>query len=162
MKTQKEKATEHEESRDFFCLVSDAFRIFARRSSKVLGSAWAFASAILIIVIWALTGPMFHYSNTWQLIINTGTTIVTFLMGLSYSEYAESRCQSSAFETRRNNSSAERRSKSTHRSGKNFPTKNSPVLKNSLNRYEKKQRGTEATLAACQKPPRDERLAVAT
>ena len=46
----------------------------------VLGSAWAFASAILIIVIWALTGPMFHYSNTWQLIINTGTTIVTFLM----------------------------------------------------------------------------------
>ena len=80
MKTQKEKATEHEESRDFFCLVSDAFRIFARRSSKVLGSAWAFASAILIIVIWALTGPMFHYSNTWQLIINTGTTIVTFLM----------------------------------------------------------------------------------
>jgi low affinity Fe/Cu permease len=46
----------------------------------VLGSAWAFASAILIILIWALTGPMFHYSNTWQLIINTGTTIVTFLM----------------------------------------------------------------------------------
>ena len=61
-------------------MVSDAFRIFARRSSRVLGSAWAFASAILIIVIWALTGPMFHYSNTWQLIINTGTTIVTFLM----------------------------------------------------------------------------------
>jgi low affinity Fe/Cu permease len=80
MKTQKQKATVHEESRDFFCVVSDAFRIFARRSSRVLGSAWAFASAILIIVIWALTGPMFHYSNTWQLIINTGTTIVTFLM----------------------------------------------------------------------------------
>jgi low affinity Fe/Cu permease len=46
----------------------------------VLGSAWAFASAILIIVIWGLTGPTFHYSDTWQLIINTGTTIVTFLM----------------------------------------------------------------------------------
>ena len=46
----------------------------------VLGSAWAFASAILIIVIWGLTGPAFHYSDTWQLIINTGTTIVTFLM----------------------------------------------------------------------------------
>jgi len=61
-------------------VVSDAFRLFAKRSSKVLGSAWAFGSAILIIVIWALTGPMFHYSNTWQLIINTGTTIVTFLM----------------------------------------------------------------------------------
>ena len=46
----------------------------------VLGSAWAFGIAILIIVIWGLTGPAFHYSNTWQLIINTGTTIVTFLM----------------------------------------------------------------------------------
>ena len=46
----------------------------------MLGSAWAFGSAILIIVIWGLTGPAFHYSNTWQLIINTGTTIVTFLM----------------------------------------------------------------------------------
>ena len=80
MKTQKEKAKLREESRDFFCAMSDAFRIFARRSSRVLGSAWAFGSAILIIVIWGLTGPAFHYSNTWQLIINTGTTIVTFLM----------------------------------------------------------------------------------
>ena len=80
MKTQKEKARLREESRDFFCVMSDAFRIFARRSSTVLGSAWAFGIAILIIVIWGLTGPAFHYSNTWQLIINTGTTIVTFLM----------------------------------------------------------------------------------
>src|SRR5437016_8893156 len=60
--------------------MSDTFRTFARHSSIVLGSAWAFATAILIIVIWGLTGPMFHYSDTWQLIINTGTTIVTFLM----------------------------------------------------------------------------------
>ena len=80
METPTKKLKEEAKSRDFFCEVSDAFRIFARRSSMVLGSAWAFASAILIIVIWALTGPMFHYSNTWQLIINTGTTIVTFLM----------------------------------------------------------------------------------
>jgi low affinity Fe/Cu permease len=80
MKTQKEKLKEQNESRDFFCLASDAFRIFARRSSAVLGSAWAFGIAILVIVIWGLTGPAFHYSNTWQLIINTGTTIVTFLM----------------------------------------------------------------------------------
>ncbi len=80
MKTQKEKLKQREESRDFFCVASDAFRIFAKRSSMVLGSAWAFASAILIIVIWGLTGPTFHYSDTWQLIINTGTTIVTFLM----------------------------------------------------------------------------------
>ena len=78
--SQKQKVKQQEESRDFFCLVSDAFRIFARRSSRVLGSAWAFAGAILIIVIWGLTGPAFRYSNTWQLIINTGTTIVTFLM----------------------------------------------------------------------------------
>src|SRR5881296_337422 len=77
---QKEKLKEQEESRDFFCVVSDAFRIFARRSSRVLGSAWAFAGAILIIVIWGLNGPTFHYSNTWQLIINTGTTIITFMM----------------------------------------------------------------------------------
>jgi len=80
MKTQKEKLKEQNEPRDFFCVASDAFRVFARRSSTVLGSAWAFGIAILVIVIWGLTGPAFHYSNTWQLIINTGTTIVTFLM----------------------------------------------------------------------------------
>src|SRR5205807_2382275 len=78
--TQEEKLKEQERSGDFFCMVSDAFRIFARRSSQVLGSAWAFAAAILIIVVWGATGPTFHYSDTWQLIINTGTTIVTFLM----------------------------------------------------------------------------------
>src|SRR5438045_9217973 len=68
--TEKENLKQQEESRDFFCVMSDVFRIFARRSSTVLGSAWAFASAILIIVIWGLTGPTFHYSDTWQLIIN--------------------------------------------------------------------------------------------
>ena len=46
----------------------------------MLGSAWAFALATVIIAVWGLTGPTFHFSNTWQLIINTGTTIVTFLM----------------------------------------------------------------------------------
>src|SRR5207249_7013711 len=44
------------------------------------GSSWAFALAVLIILVWAATGPIFHYSDTWQLVINTGTTIVTFLM----------------------------------------------------------------------------------
>jgi low affinity Fe/Cu permease len=68
------------EQRDVFCRVRDAFRVFARRSSEVLGSAWAFIIALIIIVIWGITGPTFHYSDTWQLIINTGTTIVTFLM----------------------------------------------------------------------------------
>ena len=80
IETQKDKLKQQKESRDFLCKVSDAFRISARRSSMLLGSAWTFASAVLIIVVWGLTGPMFHYSNTWQLIINTGTTIVTFLM----------------------------------------------------------------------------------
>ena len=80
IETQRKKPKQQDESPEFFCVVSDAFRVFARHSSVVLGSAWTFASAILIIVIWGLTGPMFHYSDTWQLIINTGTTIVTFLM----------------------------------------------------------------------------------
>jgi low affinity Fe/Cu permease len=66
--------------RGFFCRIRDAFGVFARKTSNVLGSAWAFVTAILIIVIWAMTGPAFGYSDTWQLIINTGTTIVTFLM----------------------------------------------------------------------------------
>src|SRR5947207_11025169 len=78
--TQEQKLKEQESSGDFFCMVSDAFRVFARRSSTILGSAWAFAFAIVIIVVWGITGPTFHFSDTWQLIINTGTTIVTFLM----------------------------------------------------------------------------------
>jgi len=78
--TQVKKLREHEASRDFVCVVRNAFRVFARQSSIILGSAWVFTAAILIIVAWALTGPTFHFSDTWQLIINTGTTIVTFLM----------------------------------------------------------------------------------
>ena len=80
MKTEKEKLNEQEEKRDFFCIVNDSFRIFARRSSIVLGNAWVFTLAIVIIAVWGLTGPAFRFSDTWQLIINTGTTIVTFLM----------------------------------------------------------------------------------
>ena len=71
---------ENEQKRDFFCIVRDAFRCFAQRSSSVLGSAWAFCGAVLIIVVWLVTGPTFHFSDTWQLIINTATTVVTFLM----------------------------------------------------------------------------------
>ena len=44
------------------------------------GSSWAFALAAAIIIVWLITGPLFHFSDTWQLVINTGTTIVTFLM----------------------------------------------------------------------------------
>jgi low affinity Fe/Cu permease len=79
-RTQTAELKKHEKERDLFCVISDAFRVFARKTSGVLGSAWAFAAAILIIIVWAATGPMFHFSDTWQLIINTGTTIVTFLM----------------------------------------------------------------------------------
>ena len=79
-RTQTAELKKHEADRDIFCAIRDAFRIFARKSSTILGSAWAFAGAILIIAVWALTGPTFHFSDTWQLIINTGTTIVTFLM----------------------------------------------------------------------------------
>jgi low affinity Fe/Cu permease len=64
----------------FYCRVRDAFGVFARQASDVLGSAWVFVCALAIIAIWAMTGPAFGYSDTWQLIINTGTTIVTFLM----------------------------------------------------------------------------------
>ena len=59
---------------------SDRFGRFAARGSHYLGSRWAFIAAIGVIVVWALTGPIFRYSDTWQLVINTGTTIVTFLM----------------------------------------------------------------------------------
>ena len=59
---------------------NDWFGAFASNASSWLGSKWAFAAAILIIVVWAGTGPVFHFSDTWQLVINTGTTIVTFLM----------------------------------------------------------------------------------
>ena len=72
----KQKPEEH----DFFCRIRDIFRHFARKSSEVLGTAWAFIGSLIIIAVWGLTGPMFHFSDTWQLIINTGTTIVTFLM----------------------------------------------------------------------------------
>jgi len=79
-RTQRQELKEHERERDFFCVVSDAFRLFANRSSVMLGSAWAFAAAVLAIIVWIVTGPTFHFSDTWQLIINTATTIVTFLM----------------------------------------------------------------------------------
>ena len=66
--------------RSFRCKVNDLFRAFSRNTASAVGSAWAFIIAITVIVVWAATGAMFHFSDTWQLIINTGTTIVTFLM----------------------------------------------------------------------------------
>ena len=66
--------------RSFRCKVNDLFRAFSRNTESAVGSAWAFIIAITVIIVWGVTGPMFHFSDTWQLIINTGTTIVTFLM----------------------------------------------------------------------------------
>lgn len=60
--------------------VNDWFGRFAAAASAWLGSKWAFSWAVLVIVIWGASGFAFHYSDTWQLVINTGTTIVTFLM----------------------------------------------------------------------------------
>lgn len=56
------------------------FRRISNRSAQMMGSPYSFVLAILIIVVWAATGSLFKYSDTWQLMINTGTTIVTFLM----------------------------------------------------------------------------------
>ena len=60
--------------------INENFRMFAYKVSAVVGTSWAFLTAVLLVVVWALTGPIFHFSETWQLVINTGTTIVTFLM----------------------------------------------------------------------------------
>lgn len=56
------------------------FRKFSTTMSNMAGSPGAFIVAVLIVVIWAITGPLFHFSDVWQLVINTGTTIVTFLL----------------------------------------------------------------------------------
>ncbi len=58
----------------------NVFRRFAHNVSHAVGTPSAFVLACLVIVVWAATGPLFKYSDTWQLAINTGTTIVTFLM----------------------------------------------------------------------------------
>ena len=60
--------------------MGDVFERLATRVAGAAGRPWAFALALAIVVGWGLSGPMFGWSNTWQLVINTGTTIVTFLM----------------------------------------------------------------------------------
>ncbi len=77
-----EKATQRADQtpRSFRCKVNDLFRAFSRNIALAVGSAWAFIVAITVVIVWGATGPMYHFSDTWQLIINTGTTIVTFLM----------------------------------------------------------------------------------
>lgn len=58
----------------------EMFRRFASAAATALGSPWTFIGAALVVIVWAVTGPLFGFSNGWQLVINTGTTIVTFLM----------------------------------------------------------------------------------
>src|SRR6185369_10633574 len=60
--------------------LNDTFFHFSRHTARHVGHPSAFVLAIVVIVVWAVTGPIFHWSDTWQLIINTGTTIITFLM----------------------------------------------------------------------------------
>jgi low affinity Fe/Cu permease len=60
--------------------VREIFRKFACWTADKCGAPGTFVLGVLVVVVWAFTGPMFHYSDTWQLVINTGTTIITFLM----------------------------------------------------------------------------------
>lgn len=60
--------------------VHDAFRLFAKKVSNMVGSPWAFVLAIVVLITWGISGFIFDFSDTWQLVINTATTIVTFLI----------------------------------------------------------------------------------
>jgi len=60
--------------------LADSFNRFAKSVARTTGHAASFGIAVAVILVWAVTGPLFHFSDTWQLVINTGTTVVTFLM----------------------------------------------------------------------------------
>jgi low affinity Fe/Cu permease len=70
------RRTQRRKSKDW----NDRFREAANALTRAVGTPWAMAGAALVIVVWAASGPIFGFSDTWQLVINTGTTIVTFLM----------------------------------------------------------------------------------
>src|SRR6059036_473846 len=61
-------------------VIGTALERFSRVLTDWVGTSWAFGAALAVVAVWALTGPLFGFSDTWQLVINTGTTIVTFLM----------------------------------------------------------------------------------
>ena len=71
----------------------ERFRATAAAVSCAFGSPWALATAVSLVVVWAVTGPYFGFSDAWQLVINTGTTVVTFLMAflIQATQYRESR-----------------------------------------------------------------------
>jgi low affinity Fe/Cu permease len=56
------------------------FHVFAAQAAFLVATKWAFLAALLLIIAWLFSGPLFHYSDTWQLVINTGTTVITFLV----------------------------------------------------------------------------------
>ena len=60
--------------------VERGFHVFATMAANWVGTKWAFLVALLVITLWVGSGPYFHYSDTWQLVINTGTTVITFLV----------------------------------------------------------------------------------
>ena len=60
--------------------IREGFRCCAHKIALAVGSPWAFLTALTAVIAWAVTGPLFGFSNTWQLVINTATTIITFLM----------------------------------------------------------------------------------
>jgi hypothetical protein len=64
VETKIKKLRKHATQRNFFAVTQDAFSVFARQSSIVLGSPWAFVGAVLVILVWVLTGPRFHFSDT--------------------------------------------------------------------------------------------------
>jgi low affinity Fe/Cu permease len=59
---------------------ADRFRQISKRTAEIVGTPAAFFASVILIVMWGCSGPLFHFSDTWQLVINTGTTIITFLM----------------------------------------------------------------------------------
>jgi low affinity Fe/Cu permease len=69
-----------QQAKTFGMRCREGFRCCAHRIAMAVGSPWAFTLALFTIVTWGITGPLFHFSDTWQLVINTATTIITFLM----------------------------------------------------------------------------------
>ena len=61
-------------------IISELLEKFSYQATRATGTSVAFVIAVAVILVWGVTGPIFHYSDTWQLVINTGTTVVTFLM----------------------------------------------------------------------------------
>jgi low affinity Fe/Cu permease len=68
------------QKQSFSMLCKEGFRCVAHQIASAVGTPWAFTIAFLSILAWGISGPLFHFSDTWQLVINTATTIITFLM----------------------------------------------------------------------------------